>query len=42
MQASLASRPAYLFLMRLMGSISHEEWLLRLPALAARRMRRGW
>lgn len=33
--ASISHPPGYLFIMRLMGSISHEEWLLRLPALIA-------
>ena len=33
--ASISHPPGYLFIMRLMGSISHEEWLLRLPATIA-------
>ena len=33
--ASISHPPGYLFLMRLMGSLGREEWLLRLPAMLA-------
>ena len=33
--ASISHPPGYLFIMHVMGSIGHEEWLLRLPALIA-------